>query len=175
MLCNVILVADLSREFGEHHQFDIDSTAEVFSALSANYPHFRAYQFNSQEMGIEYQVYRDESASEFTLMVVPVAGGESGVARIIAGVAILGIGLFAPFSIGLLGSGVITSTTIGIGLLVGGLAEVFTPSKDRSKNQTSTSFGTVGTTREGSVMSVSYGEVYITGQVISADSEVLAS
>jgi predicted phage tail protein len=175
MLCNVILTADLATQFGEYHQYDIDSTAEVFKALSANFPGFRPYQFQSQELGIDYQVYRDESAEDFTLMVVPIAGGESGVARIIAGIAVLGIGLFAPFSIGLLGAGVISSTSIGLGLLVGGLSEVITPSKDRSKNSTSTSFGTVSSGREGSIIPASYGQVFIVGQVISADSEVLSS
>jgi predicted phage tail protein len=177
MWCNVILAADLGREFGEHHKFDLDSTAEVFAALRANFPTFRAYQLNSEEMGVGYQVYADATAEDFTLLVVPVVGGASGALRILAGVAVLGIGLFAPFSIGLFGAGVISSTSIGLGLLAGGLSEVLAPKRNGSGTavKNSTSFNPAQTAQEGAVYTVSYGEVFVVGQIISGDPEVYES
>jgi predicted phage tail protein len=182
MLVNVRLVGDMANTFGYHHQFMVDSAKEVFSALAANFPGFRPYLMGSEGRGISYQVLLDEldcDANELAIapaplfmVVAPVAVGSGGIGKIIAGVALLIFTAFVPFSIGLLGSGVITGSSIGAALLLSGVSQLLSKGKSDNGNTQSTSINTAGTITDGEAIPIAYGRVFIKGRVISAGTTV---
>jgi predicted phage tail protein len=181
MLVNVRLVGEMGRLFGANHAFHVDSASEVFQALAANYEGFRAYLRSSERRGVKWRVIADDVMVDVEqlkslpapscLVVAPIAIGSGGVGKIIAGVAILAFAAFVPFSIGLLGSGVITGTQIGAAVLLSGLSQVLAPG-DKVKSPQSTSINPQNTVTDGDVIPIVYGKVFIAGKVISAGSTV---
>jgi predicted phage tail protein len=165
VLVPVKLLADLGARFGEDHWFDIDTPNEVFRALAANFADFRLYLMNSESNGVNYYALVVDDG----VVVAPAVSGESGVGKILAGIAVLAIGAFMPFSIGLLGSGVLTSATIGASLILSGAGELMAPATD-SKNPTTKTISGVDTISQGDVIPIAYGKVYIQGKAISAGS-----
>jgi predicted phage tail protein len=164
MLVPVKLLADLGAKFGENHTFDIEIPSEVFHALAANFTDFRRYLIQSEDNGISYHAI----AAEDGIVVAPVVSGESGLGKILAGVAILAIGAFMPFSIGLLGSGVITSSTIGASLILSGAGELFAPGSNNGQSLSTKTIGGVDTVSQGDTIPLCYGRVFIQGKAISA-------
>jgi predicted phage tail protein len=162
MLVAVRLLADLGDRFGVDHWFDLDTPSEVFMALAANFADFRRYLMCSENNGVSYCAM----ATDDGVVVAPVVSGESGTERIIAGVAVLAIGAFMPFSIGLLGSGVLTSTTIGVSLILSGAGELLAPAS--GKSLATKTIGGVDTVSQGDTISVCYGRVFVQGKAISA-------
>jgi predicted phage tail protein len=183
MLVNVRLVGDMAEAFGANHLFEVSSAREVFSALAANFADFRAYLLGSEDRGVEYRVLVDEvpldldelkrAAAPTALVVAPIAIGSGGAGKIIAGIGLLILSAFVPFSIGLLGAGVISSASIGLGLLLSGASQLLSEgSKKDSNNPSGTAIGGNGTITDGEVIPICYGRVFVKGRVISAGTTV---
>lgn len=169
--------------FGANHLFEVSSAREVFSALAANFSQFRAYLLSSEDRGVEYRVLADEVALDLeelkqapaptALVIAPIVVGSGGVGKIIAGIGLLVLSAFVPFSIGLLGAGVISSASIGLGLLLSGASQLLSESSRKDgNNPSSTSIGGNGTISDGEVIPICYGRVFVKGRVISAGTTV---
>jgi predicted phage tail protein len=124
---------------------------------------------------------------------VPVVAGAGAAGRIIAGIALIalsfGIGLaaagaaFAASSVALSGLSTIsfvvnTLAVIGAGLVIGGIAQLLTPtptiSKDEGDPRKSFSFsGIQNTNRAGVPVPVVYGETLVGSVVISAGIDIV--
>lgn len=182
MLVNVRLIGDMAEKFGHHHQFVVDSAREVFTALAANFEDFRSYLVKSEDQGVGYKILLDKTecdeeelkmakAPKF-MVVAPIVAGSGAVGKIIAGVAILAIAAFVPFSIGLLGAGVIGGSSIGAALLLSGVSQLLADGNRRDSRLQSTAIGTVTTAKEGDTIPIAYGRVFLKGKLISAGSTV---
>ncbi len=175
MLRTVKLYGALREKFGHIFKFDVRSPAEAIAALKATVPGFEAHLLAYSEPG--YHVFsgkRDLSAKEMvnpdnqTIKIVPAIAGSGGVFKIIVGVILVIVGYF--FCGG-------CTTSFGISLIIGGLAEVlFAPPKpkapgerERDANRPSYSFdGPVNTSQQGNAIPIGYGRLIVGGQVISA-------
>lgn len=172
----------MGEKFGYHHQFLVDSAKEVFTALAANFQDFRSYLLESSNHGVGYQVLLDEIAcneEELSvakppqfMVIAPVIMGSGSIGKIIAGIAIIAFTAFVPFSIGLLGAGIISGTSIGAALLLSGVSQLLAEGKKDGKNVQSTAVGTAGTISEGDVVPIAYGRVFLSGNLISAGTTV---
>jgi predicted phage tail protein len=182
MLVNVRLVGDMAEKFGHHHQFVVDSAREVFHALAANFQGFRSYLMKSEDHAVAYKILLDETecteeelkmatAPRF-MVVAPIIMGSGIAGKIIAGVAILAIAAFVPFSIGLLGAGVISGSSIGAALLLSGVSQLLSEGNKKDSRLQSTAIGTVVTAKEGDTIPIAYGRVFLKGKLISAGSTV---
>lgn len=182
MLVNVRLVGDMAEKFGYHHQFIVDSAKEVFTALAANFQDFRSYLVKSGDQGVGYKILLDETecdeeelkmatAPKF-MVVAPIVMGSGTAGKIIAGIAILAIAAFVPFSIGLLGAGVISGSSIGLTLLLSGVSQLLSEGNKKDNRLQSTAIGTVATAREGDTIPIAYGRVFLSGKLISAGTTV---
>jgi predicted phage tail protein len=182
MLVNVRLVGDMAERFGHHHQFVVNSAREVFDALGANFQDFRSYLVKSEDQGVAYKILLDETecgeeelkvaAAPKFMVIAPIVTGSGFVGKIIAGVAILAIAAFVPFSIGLLGAGVISGASIGAALLLSGVSQLLAEGSKKDSRLQSTAIGTTTTAREGETIPIAYGRVFLAGKLISAGSTV---
>jgi predicted phage tail protein len=181
-LVSVRLIGEMAREFGDRHQFWVESAKEVFAALAANFSNFRAYLAASENCHVAYRVLLDErpvdeaelatAEAPQRLVVVPVVVGSGGIGKLIAGVGLAVFAAFVPFSIGLFGAGAIAGTTIGAIVALQGLQEILSPSSSGESNETPNLATSLGTVRQGSIIPVCFGKCWIRGQVISAGSIV---
>jgi predicted phage tail protein len=153
---------------------EIASAAEAVRFLLANFPalepelakgHYRVsvgdYDLTQDELG-------DPAGGEIRIIPVVVGAGAAG--RIIAGVALVAIGLFVP-GIGALGVQLLVG--VGASLILGGVAQLLTPvpkaGKDDKDPRKSFSFsGVQNTSRQGVPVPVVYGEMLVGSVVISA-------
>jgi predicted phage tail protein len=106
---------------------------------------------------------------------VPVVAGAGAVGRIIAGIALVAIGLFVP-GIGALGVQILVG--VGASLVLGGVAQLLTPtpttSKDEADPRKSFSFsGIQNTNRAGVPVPVVYGETLVGSVVVSAGIDIV--
>jgi predicted phage tail protein len=176
MLVNVRLVGEMADCFGYHHQFDVQSMAEIISALRVNFKEFHKFLVSSAYAGTNYELVSDLSPgltfdSTPCVVLAPIIAGAGATGKIIAGVVLIGISVFAPFSIGLLGAGIVTSGQIGAALLLSGVSEALNDNKSPTR-KTGTAIGTIGTITDGDVIPIAYGRVFISGKVISAGSTI---
>jgi predicted phage tail protein len=156
----------MSDLFGFDHQFDCRTVEELFRAIRANFPDFAEYLTDAAARGLHYQISVDgrllplhalgfllpESAL-ISIVAVPCGAGGNGF-RIIAGVALLGLGLAG---VGFLGFKAGTVAITGAALLLGALAGRQRTPKDE-KGQRSFMFGGPTTSnKEGDAMPVGYG------------------
>jgi predicted phage tail protein len=122
-----------------------NSAAQVFHALSVQVPGFAAYLYQSGDNGIGYRVVNDDplgmDEKELPLplgdrlIVAPVVQGRGAVGRILAGVALIGAGLLLGPGVGFLGISWGSSLmTLGGALVLGGIAQMLTPTPAGPKN-----------------------------------------
>jgi predicted phage tail protein len=182
MLVNVRLVGNMAEQFGYHHQFVVDTAREIFTALAANFPQFRQYLAGSENRGVCYQVMldgldqdKDELAiapAPHNMVITPIITGSGGIGKVIAGLGLLVLSAFAPFSIGLFGYGAIAGSSIGAALLLSGASQLLAGDGQKSPVDRSTTINSVGVITEGEVIPIAYGRVFIKGRVISAGTTV---
>ena len=116
-----------------------------------------------------------DPAGAAPISFVPVVAGAGAVGRIIAGIALVAIGLFVP-GIGALGVQILVG--VGASLVLGGVAQLLTPtpkiSKDEGDPRKSFSFsGIQNTNRAGVPVPVVYGETLTGSVVISAGVDIV--
>jgi predicted phage tail protein len=193
MLRKIKLYGKLAKFIGHRVlEADVATAAEAVRFLLANWPEAEAH-MNDQHYRVSIGTY-DLTAEELhdpagaaPISFVPVVAGAGAVGRIIAGIAIialsLGIGAIASAGVvlgGFMGIGTVGTIFVGIGvsLVLGGIAELLTPtpkiSNDEGDPRKSFSFsGIQNTNRAGVPVPVVYGETLVGSVVISAGIDIV--
>ena len=171
---------------------DVSSAAEAVRFLLANWPdlerhmadqHYRVsvgtYDLDLEELG--------HPAGAAPISFVPVVAGAGATGRILAGIAIIafaivtaGAGLIAGLGLGFGASTAISIGLVGASLVVGGVAQLLTPTpgipkgvdspNDPRKNY---SFSSIqNTSRQGTPVPVVYGETIVGSVVVSAGIDI---
>ena len=185
MLTKVKLYGVLGQKFGKEHEFDIEKPAEAVQALLVNYP-----EFEKTLVDLKYgvKVYQEEDSlyklgdfhrpmSGETIKIVPViAGADWGDwALVIIGALLIYFAWWvAPVWMegGFLGATGLTYGQVigmvGAALLFTGLSNLlYVAPKDEDKEDSYIFSGPVNTVRQGNVVPVGYGQLWVGSQVIS--------
>jgi predicted phage tail protein len=199
MLRKIKLYGKLAKFIGHRVlEADVATAAEAVRFLLANWPELEAH-MSDQHYRVSIGTYDlvaeelHDPAGAAPISFVPVVGGAGAAGKIIAGIALIalsfGIGMaaagaaFAASSVALAGLSTIsfvvnTLAFIGAGLLIGGVAELLTPtpkiSKDEADPRKSFSFsGIQNVSRAGVPVPVVYGETLVGSVVISAGIDIV--
>lgn len=182
MLRTVKLHGVLGDKFGKEYELDIDTIKEATVALASQMKDFKKFMLNADAEGLKFAVFTD-SVSEATnvaedsldsytgasvIHIVPKvvgAGGDNGLFQLIAGAALVAVGVFTanPYLV-----------TLGASLAIGGLTSMLMPTpdiegQDPDGNKPSNGFGgAVTTVAQGNPVGLLYGEREIGGFVVSA-------
>lgn len=186
---SVKLYGHLGKKFGREFQLEVNSPAEAFRALRANFAGFDAYMHQHRKSGFRVYVGNrnaDEqdlflSSKVDSIRIVPVVGGSSsGAGRIIFGAVIIaaaltpgGQGVAAYLATGGMTAASITTAIVGIGvsMVLGGVVQLLvgTPKTSTVDNGASYMFnGAVNTTQQGNPVPICYGTMIIGSQVVSS-------
>lgn len=179
MMTTVLLYGPLGKRCGRRWRLDVETPAEVVRAISLKFPEFKSiilrdlhdYKFGvrvgGSEIGEELLNFKNNGR---TITITPVlsGSGSKGFIQLIAGVALIAIGLIAsaPFTIGL-----------GISLVLGGIAQLLSPipKTNAQESKTSPSYqfaNVVNTAIQGECVPVAYGgPLWIGSAVVSAGFE----
>lgn len=163
---------------------DVKSPAEAVRFLVANFPGLEGHMADKHykvsvgrfelEAGSQPEQLTYPTADAEPIRIVPVTAGAGAVGRIIAGVALLAVGLFVP-GIGALGAQILVG--VGASLALGGVAQLLTPTPKQSQvgqdsindPRKSYSFsGIQNVSRQGIPVPIVYGETIVGSVVISA-------
>lgn len=165
------------RKLGRSHKFLVSKGSEAIKAMRLQVDGFAKAMEESESKGVRFAVFNGKhnikSTDEFDIgkksiiRILPVYEGSkrAGLFQTILGVAFLVIGYFTGGS----------TYTLGISLLLGGVAQMLTPqaqglkTKEDVENKASYAFGgPVNTTAQGNPIGVPYGEREVGGAIISA-------
>jgi predicted phage tail protein len=144
-MVTIRLLGEVGRKFGRRFQLAVKTPAEALRALCVQIPELRQYLLESGEKGINWRVVTDHAMGleeeqllwpmSKRMVLAPIPAGRGGVGRIIAGVALIAVAVLllpgAPlagalgFSIG--GQAVAVAGSIGLSLILGGVAQLLTP------------------------------------------------
>lgn len=187
MLKTIKLYGILAKKFGKEFQLNVANTREAVRALSIQIPGFEKFMLHAHERGLAFAVFQDkqnisekELDMDTTASVIKIvpriigAGGDNGVLQTIIGAVMIVVGVvlmyvpggqaFAPSMIG-----------GGIGMLIGGVAQMLMPKVDNTQDQNSdgnkANFGfggAVTTVAQGNPVPVLRGRREIGGFIVSA-------
>ena len=161
---------------------EVSSAAEAVRFLVTNFPQLEAH-MSQQHYKVtvgSYDITLDElhhPAGQQEIRIVPMLSGAGATGRIIAGVALVAAAIAIPgLGLGLAGATVTQVGLIGGALILGGIAQLLTPTPqapsgpDSEKDpRKSYSFsGIQQTSRQGVPVPVVYGETIVGSAVISA-------
>jgi predicted phage tail protein len=181
MLRKIKLYGKLAKFIGHRVlEADVATAAEAVRFLLANWPELEAH-MSDQHYRVSvgtYDIDLEElhhPAGAAPISFVPVVAGAGAVGRIIAGIALVAIGLFVP-GIGALGVQLLVA--VGASLALSGVAQLLTPtpkiSQDEADPRKSFSFsGIQNTSRAGVPVPVVYGETLVGSVVISAGIDIV--
>ena len=173
-------------------EIDVATVAKSIQCLLAYHPKAESYMMNRY-----YRILVDERPTELEelhypagrgdIKIVPVIAGESGrgLGQILLGAVFIGAAIFAPgagFGAGGVGFGfgsttgasfslAATAGNIGIALVLGGIAQMLTPTPQTPEEDPENSFAfnsPVNTARAGLAIPLIYGERLVGSAVISA-------
>ena len=182
MLRRIELHGILGEKFGKHFQMDIETVREATVALASQIKEFKRFMLEADTEGLKFAVFTDsvEEGTNVaeedldsltganTIHIVPKivgAGGDGGLWQLIAGAALVVVGVFTsnPYLIAMGGS-----------LAIGGVVSMLMPTPDiegadPEGNKPSNGFGgAVTTVAQGNPVPVLYGERDIGGFIVSA-------
>lgn len=179
MLRKIRLYGQLAKFVGKRVLYaDVASAAEAVRYMITNWPelerhmtdqHYRVsvgnYDLALEELG--------DPAGQQDIKIIPVLAGAGAVGRIIAGIALVAIGLFVP-GIGALGVQLLVG--VGASLVLGGVAQLLTPTPkiptgtntEQDPRKTYSFSGIQNTSRQGLPVPIVYGETIVGSVVISA-------
>lgn len=185
MLKTIKLYGVLAKKFGKEFHLAVENTREAMRALSVQVPGFEHFMLHAHEQGLEFAVFQDKqnisekeldmSTNAQVIKIVPRvmgAGGDSGLLNTILGAVMIVVGAVAsyfgqPWGANLIGA--------GIGMMVGGVAQMLMPKVDNTQDQNSdgnkANFGfggAVTTVAQGNPVPVLYGQREIGGFIASA-------
>lgn len=184
MLRQIELHGVLADKFGKSFMLAVSTPREACEALGYQIPGFKQFMMTAHQSGLFFAVFNDDSnigeheldmqtgASVIRIVpqIVGSGGNTMGWMQVVAGAALIGVGLFVPgaaaFAPALIGA--------GSGMLIGGVASLLMPvpnldTQDPDGNKPSYAFGSAVTTvAQGNPVPVLYGRRYVGGFVISA-------
>jgi len=179
MLRKIKLYGKLAQFVGHRIlEADVATAAEAVRFLVANWPALERHMAD-QHYRVSVGTYDLEleelhhPAGQQEIKIVPVMAGAGATGRIIAGIALVAIGLFVP-GIGALGVQILVG--VGASLVLGGVAQLLTPTPKvptgpdtQNDPRKSYSFsGIQNTSRQGVPVPIVYGETIVGSVVISA-------
>lgn len=185
MLKTIKLYGILAKKFGKEFQLNVTNTREAVRALSIQIPGFEKFMLHAHERGLEFAVFQDKqniSAKELdmnttasVIKIVPRvigAGGNNGVLQTILGAVMVVVGAVAMAYGQAWGANLVGA---GIGMLIGGVAQMLMPKVDNTQDQNSdgnkANFGfggAVTTVAQGNPVPVLRGRREIGGFIVSA-------
>lgn len=148
-MVTIRLLGEAGRRFGRRFQLAVKTPAEALRALCVQIPDLRQYLLESGDKGINWRVVTDHALGldeeqllwpmSKRMVLAPIPAGRGGVGKIVAGVALVALAVFAlPVVLGgavwagTLSYGAATAiinatTMIGVSLIFGGVAQLLTP------------------------------------------------
>ena len=172
----VRLYGELGRRFGRVHRFAVSNAAEAVRALRANFPTFeREFLQVAERYRIivgrkrlsEGEELRDPSGEKDVIRIIPWVQGakRGGVFQTILGIVVLAVGLYFgnPYL-----------TQLGTALILGGVAQMLTPTPklaagtSAEEKRSAVFTGPANTVAQGNPVPVGYGCMIIGSSVISA-------
>jgi predicted phage tail protein len=179
MLREIRVYGRLAKFLGKRvFRAEVASAAEAVRFLVANFPqlekHMADQHYRVSVGGYELSVEElHDPAGQQQIKIVPVLAGAGAVGRIIAGVALLAVGLFVP-GIGALGAQLIVG--VGASLVLGGVAQLLTPvptvpqggDTEQDPRKSYSFSGVQQTSRQGVPVPIVYGRCLVGSVVISA-------
>ena len=195
MIRNIYLEGEMGEKFGTHFQFNAPTVRDAFKCLEANFPSFRRYIIECHEKSVGFVIdvadntidyieecIMDLNVGDITITPIP-AGSKSGVAKILAALAIAALFLIpggAVFGVQLtstaVGTGATTLTWAGsvvaglsLNLAIMGLTQMMAPdpATDQDQEQSYLFNGAEKNTVQGDPVPVLYGQLRVPGQPIS--------
>lgn len=191
MLKTIKLYGVLAKKFGKQFKLDVANTREAVRALSVQIPGFEKFMLHAHEHGLTFAVFQDkhnisekelDMGTEATVVkIVPKvigAGGDGGVLNTILGAVMVVVGVVVGYVAGWTGIGAQVGVSLigaGIGMMVGGVAQMLMPKIDNSQDQNQdgnkANFGfggAVTTVAQGNPVPVLRGRREIGGFIVSA-------
>ncbi len=186
MLKTIKLYGVLGKKFGKEFHLAVESTREAVKALSVQVPGFEQFMLTAHEQGLAFAVFQDdENISEDqidfetgakVIKIVPKvigAGGNNGVLQTILGVVLIVVGVFYDWSgtTSMYGAAMVGA---GIGMVVGGVAQMLMPKADaqdqnQDGNRANKGFGGAATTiAQGNPVPILYGQREVGGFIVNA-------
>ena len=181
-LTKVILEGPLGKQFGREWEFAIDSPREALRMVDANSPGVFAWIKQNLQKYSRYRVVceRDDGVLEDldndtfllnrgrlkSVRFVPLVEGASNVVKMVVGIVLIGVGLFAP--------GQQWALKLGIAVLAAGVVGALSPrpkmdTAGNTEGKASYLFdGPANTTAQGSPVQLIYGRVLAGSHAISA-------
>ena len=183
MLRKIKLYGKLAKFIGKRTlQADVATAAEAVRFLVANWPQVEkhmAEQHYRVSVGT-YDLTQDElhdPAGQQVIKIVPVVAGAGATAKIIAGIALVAFSLLLPGVGAAIGGALMTKIGILGGVLIlGGVAQLLSPvptvptglASDQDPRKSYSFSGVQNTSRQGTPVSIVYGETLVGSVVISA-------
>lgn len=183
MLKTIKLYGVLGKRFGRQFKLDVANTREAIRALSIQLPGFEKFMLHAHEQGLAFAVFQDKqniceneldmSTDASVIKIVPrvIGAGGDGVFSMILG-AILIAASFLPVVGQVLAPALLGA---GIGMLVGGVAQMLMPKinnqqdQNQDGNKANHGFGgAVTTVAQGNPVPVLRGRREIGGFIVSA-------
>lgn len=177
-----VVLHGVLEQFGKQYELDISTIKEATIALASQLPEFKKFMINAESEGLKFAVFTDSVSNDTNVAeasldsytgasvihIVPKvvgAGGDSGLLQLIAGVALIAVGVFTanPYLV-----------AMGASLAIGGVTSMLMPTpdiegQDPDGNKPSNGFGgAVTTVAQGNPVPVLYGEREIGGFICSA-------
>ena len=185
MLKTIKLYGVLGKKFGREFHLAVESTREAVKALSVQVPGFEQFMLTAHEQGLAFAVFQDdENISEDqidfetgakVIKIVPkvIGAGGNGVLQTILGAVMVVVGVVMlyipgaqPFAASVIGA--------GIGMMVGGIAQMMMPKMDEGDqnqdgNRANKGFGgAVTTIAQGNPVPILYGQREVGGFIVNA-------
>lgn len=190
MLRTVVLHGALGRRFGARFPLDVGSTVEAVRALMIQLAgfrralrdgHYRIIKVRNKkriDLGLDELDLRLGGAKEIHIVPV-VAGASRGLGKILAGVAIVGLAILAPYALpavfavgGALAAVPTIAFGIGFGMALSGVAQMLSPQPTApTQKDKTTSYlfsGTDNVTVQGGPVPLVFGTFLVGSVVISA-------
>lgn len=183
MMKTIKLYGILAKKFGKEFKLAVDSTKEAMRALCVQVQGFEQFMLNAHLQGLRFAVYHDDvniseneldmAHSSKVIKVVPVvegAGGDNGLMQTILGAVLIVVGIVGN----IYGGWGTPFIQAGIGLMVGGIAQMMMPKVDtqdqnQDGNKANKGFGgAVTTVAQGNPVPILYGEREVGGFIVSA-------
>ena len=185
MLKTIKLYGVLAKKFGKQFKFDVANTREAMRALSTQVPGFENFMLHAHEHGLTFAVWQDKdninekqldlNTKASVIKVVPKiigAGGNGGLLSTILGAVLIVGGIFTGGLSSALGVALIGA---GVGMAIGGIAQMLMPKVDSTQNQNEDGNkankgfgGAVTTIAQGNPVPILYGQREVGGFIASA-------
>lgn len=186
MLKTIKLYGVLAKKFGKEFRLDVENTREAMRALSVQVPGFEHFMLHAHEQGLEFAVFQDKqniseteldmSTSAKAIKVVPKVKGAGGALQTILG-AVMIAAAFITGGTSIAAWGALEGALFGagVGMMVGGVAQMLMPKVETTKNQNEDGNkankgfgGAVTTVAQGNPVPVLYGQREVGGFIASA-------